>query len=54
MAGKLGYLHIELALDTLKFEKNIELSLKKAKQFSTETSRYLNNIDTAMFTFLFE
>ena len=47
MAGSLGQLNIELSLNQVRFQQNLERAQNKARQFSSRTVQYLNNIENA-------
>ncbi|WP_052122327.1 tape measure protein [Chelonobacter oris] len=47
MAGSLGVLNIQLALDQVQFQQNLTKAQQKAKQFSDKTTQYLGNIEKA-------
>lgn len=47
MAGTLGYLNIQLALDSVKFQQNLTNAERKVRQFSERTTQYLSNIEQA-------
>lgn len=43
----LGYLNIQLALDSATFQSNLTKAQQKAKQFADRTTQYLGNIEKA-------
>ncbi|VEH66711.1 Phage-related minor tail protein [Rodentibacter pneumotropicus] len=47
MSGQLGQLNIQLTLDQVRFQQNLERAQNRAKQFSSRTVQYLNNIEKA-------
>ncbi|OOF80243.1 tape measure protein [Rodentibacter caecimuris] len=47
MSDQLGKLGIQLTLDQVHFQQNLERAQNKARQFSSRTVQYLNNIERA-------
>lgn len=47
MSGSFGYLNIQLALDSIKFQQGLTSAERKARQFSERTTQYLGNIEQA-------
>ncbi|MCQ9122892.1 phage tail tape measure protein [Rodentibacter caecimuris] len=47
MSDQLGKLGIQLTLDQVRFQQNLERAQNKARQFSSRTVQYLNNIEKA-------